>query len=95
MRAAFLEKPISILAVGTLLAFSLSLFGCSNPRASLMDARAEAGSAVNGAAYLPVGVTPPAREQPTLTADQQTRLRNELTTAAIRQAQAVEARDRN
>ena len=92
MRAAFLEKPISVLAVGTLLALSLSLFGCSNPRASLMDARAEA---VNGGAYLPVGVTPPARDQPTLTADEQTRLRNELTTAAVRQAQAVEARDRN
>lgn len=92
MRAAFLDKPISILTVGALLAFSLSLFGCSNPRASLMDARAEA---VNEAAYLPVGVTPPARDQPTLTADQQTRLRNELTTAAVRQAQAVEARDRN
>jgi hypothetical protein len=95
MRAAFLEKPISVLAVGTLLALSLSLFGCSNPRASLMDARAEAASAVNEAAYLPVGVTPPARDQPTLTADEQARLRNELITAAVRQAQAVEARDQN
>lgn len=94
MRVAFFDRPIA-LAMGSLVIVSLSLGSCSNPGASLMDARAEANSPVKGGAYLPVGVTPPPRDQPTMTADEQARLRSELTTAGIRQALAVKARDKN
>lgn len=96
MRASFFNGPISALALGSLVLLSLPLGGCANHSASLMDARAEvAASPVKGGTYLPVGVTPPPREQPTMTADEQARLRNELTTTQRRQALAVKARDEN
>ena len=60
-----------------------------------MDARAELTSPVKGGYYLPVGVTPPPREQPTMTVEEQARLRRELTTAGVHQALAVKARDQD
>lgn len=81
--------------MGSLLALSLSLGGCSHPGESLMNARAEVTSPVKGGYYLPVGVTPPPREQPTMTVDEQATLRNELTKAGIRQALAVKARGKD
>ncbi len=94
MRVAFFDRAIAV-AIASLLVLGLSVGGCSNSAASLMDVRAEATSAVKGGYYLPVGVTPPPREQPTMTADEQARLRSELTTAGVRQALAVKARDRD
>jgi hypothetical protein len=94
MRVSFFNRPASAFALLSLV-LSLLLSGCSSPGASLMDARAEVSSPVKGGFYLPVGVTPPPREQPTMTADEQARLRNELTTAQRRQALAVKARDRD
>lgn len=94
MRAAFFDRPI-VVAMGSLAVLGLSLGGCSNPGASLMDARAEAASPVKAGYYLPVGVTPPPREQPTMTAEEQARLRRELTKAGVHQALAVKARDKD
>jgi hypothetical protein len=95
MCGAFFDKPKSALALAAVLALSFPLQGCSTPAASLMDARAEDGSPVKGGTYLPVGVTPPPRQQPTMTADEQLTLRNELASARIRQELAVKASDRN
>ena len=94
MGGAFFDRPMAV-AMGSLVTLSLSLGGCTNLRTSLMDARAEASSPVKRGAYLPVGVTPPPREQPTMTVDEQAKLRRELTIAGVRQGLAVEARDKN
>lgn len=81
--------------MASLVALSLSLGGCSHSGGSLMDARAEVTSPVKGGYYLPVGVTPPPREQPTMTVEEQARLRRELTTAGVHQALTVKARDKD
>lgn len=94
MRVVFFDRSIA-LAIGALVIVGFFLGGCSNPGASLMDARAEIRSPTKGGYYLPVGVTPPPREQPTMTADEQATLRSELTSAGVHQALAVKARDKN
>lgn len=94
MRVVFFDRSIA-LAIAALMIAGLFLGGCSHSGASLMDARAEVRSSVKGGAYLPVGVTPPPRDQPTMTADEQARLRRELTTAGVQQALAVKVRDRD
>lgn len=95
MRLANFDRRISVLALGFLTVVSLPLGGCSNIGGSLMDARAEVRTPPQRGAYLPVGVTPPPRAQPTMTVDEQARLRNELKRAGASQALAVKARDRS
>jgi hypothetical protein len=50
------------------------------------DARAES-------AYLPVGVTPPLRDEPTMTVDEQSKLKKELSDARDRQTSNFKAKD--
>jgi len=59
------------------------------------DARAELWAPPERGTYLAIGDKPPAREQDPLTVDEQTKLKNELTTARSRQVAAVKARDRS
>ncbi len=94
MRVTLFDNSTA-LGLAAVLAFSLPLQGCSNPNGFLMGARAQLSSPVKGGVYLPVGSTPPPREQPAMTENEQARLRNELTTLRSRQALAVKARDRN
>jgi hypothetical protein len=92
MRVAFFDGPIS--ALGAALALTLSLGGCSHPQTSLtMEARAETWAPAQGGTYLAVGDKPPLREQEPMTVDEQTKLKNELTGARLRQDAAVKARD--
>ena len=81
------DGKITALAAAALLMSSLSLAGCatSNAGSSLMDARAEA-PAPKTSVYLPVQDLPPKREQPAMTADEQSKLKKELTAARDRQA---------
>ena len=50
------------------------------------DARAQAPAPSTAGTYPPVEVTPPKRELPPMTADEQSKLKNDLTTARDRQA---------
>ena len=92
MRVAFFNRPVSPLVLSAVLI--LSLAGCSHSEKSLtMDARAELWAPAEPGTYLPVGDKPPPREQETMTVDEQTKLKGELTTARARQVSAVKARD--
>ena len=87
MGIAYVYKQMTALAVAALLVLSLSLGGCatSTGGSSLMDARAEAPAPPKTSAYLPVEVLPPAREKPTMTPDERSKLQKELIAARDRQ----------
>jgi hypothetical protein len=87
------ERKITALAVGALVLLSLSLGGCATATggSSLMDARAEAPAPPKTSAYLPVEVLPPAREKPTMTPDERSKLQKELIVARDRQETAGKA----
>src|SRR5665647_1409796 len=88
MGIAYVYRQITALAAGTSLLLSLSLGGCATSTAgsSLMDARAEAPAPPKTSAYLPVEDVPPRPEKPAMTADEQSKLKKDLTAARDRQA---------
>jgi hypothetical protein len=92
MGIAYVYKQMTALAAA-LLVLSLSLGGCatSTGGSSLMDARAEAPAPPKTSAYLPVEVLPPAREKPTMTPDERSKLQKELISARDRQERAAPA----
>ena len=77
------DRKFTTLAAAVLLSI-LSLGGCvaSTP----MDARAEVPGPPKPTAYPPVVDVPPRPEKPAMTADEQLKLKKELTTAHDRQA---------
>ena len=89
MGIAYVNGQVTALAVRAVLLSSLSLGGCASSSSSLMDARAEAPSPQQK--YLPVEDLPPKREKPAMTADEQAKLKNELTAARDRQAASAKA----
>jgi hypothetical protein len=93
MDIAYVYKQKTALAAAALLLLSLSLGGCATATggSSLMDARAEAPAPPKTSAYLPVEVLPPAREKPTMTADERSKLQKELIVARDRQETAGKA----
>jgi len=93
MGIAYVYKRMTALAAAVLLLLSLSLGGCATATggSSLMDARAEAPAPPKTSAYLPVGVLPPAREKPTMTPDERSKLQKELIVARDRQETAGKA----
>jgi hypothetical protein len=92
MGIAYVYKQMTALAAA-LLVLSLSLGGCatSTGGSSLMDARAEAPAPPKTSAFLPVEVLPPAREKPTMTPDERSKLQKELISARDRQERAAPA----
>ncbi len=86
----YVKVRLTALGSGALLLTSLSLGGCatSTSSSSLMEAHAEATSPSKTGVYLPVGALPPNREQPTMTADEQSKLKKAL--VAAREGQAKE-----
>ena len=88
MGIAYVNGQVTALAVRAVLLSSLSL-GCASSSSPLMDARAEAPSPQQK--YLPVEDLPPKREKPAMTADEQAKLKNELTAACDRQAASAKA----
>jgi len=93
MGIAYFYKQKTALAATALLLLSLSLGGCATATggSSLMDARAEAPAPPKTSAYLPVGVLPPAREKPTMTPEERSKLQKELIVARDRQEIAGKA----
>jgi hypothetical protein len=87
MGIAYVYRQIAALAAGTPLLLSLSLGGCATAGLSLMDARAEAPPS----AYLPVHDLPPKREMPAMTADERSKLKQELLAARDHQDAAAKA----
>ena len=83
------DRRFTALAAAVLLSI-LSLGGCvtSTP----MDARAEVPGPPKPTAYLPVEDVPPRPEKPAMTADEQSKLKKDLTAARDRQASDVKAR---
>ena len=84
------NRPATALAAATLL-LTTSLGGCATSSAgsSLMDARAEMPTHPKTTGYLPVEDLPP--DRPTMTSDQQSKLKNELIAARARQEAAEKA----
>jgi hypothetical protein len=83
------ERKMSAFAAAALLLSSLSLGGCatSTPGSSLMDARAEQpGQPPKTTGYPAVEDVPPPPEKPAMTADEQSKLKKELSAARDRQA---------
>ena len=70
-----------------------SLGGCitSSANSSLMDARAEAPKPSALRAYMPVEDVPSDRKTPALTADEQSKLKKELSAVRDRQTEAAKA----
>jgi hypothetical protein len=94
MRFAFFDGPISHLMLGAAIALSLPLGGCAHSNPPLLtDARAEAWAPPGRCTFPPIGDTPPPREHPAISADEQAKLRRELTAARGRQIAAVKTRD--
>ena len=89
MGIAYVSGQVTALAVRAVLLSILSLGGCASSSSSLMDARAEAPSPQQK--YLPVEDLPPKREKPAMTADEQAKLKKELTAARDRQATSAKA----
>jgi hypothetical protein len=77
-------------ASGVLMLASLSLGGCatSASSSSMMDSHAAIPAPPKTGVYLPVEVLPPNREEPTMTADEQSKLKKTL--IAAREGQAKE-----
>jgi hypothetical protein len=91
MGIAYVNKQIRALTAGALLLLTLSLGGYATSTAglSLMDARADEASAPRKTSGYPsLGVPPPPRE--IMTADEQLKLKKELT--AARRASAAKAK---
>jgi hypothetical protein len=93
MDITYFCKQRTALAATALLLLSLSLGGCATATggSSLMDARAEAPAPPKASAYLPVEVLPPAREKPTMTPEERSKLQKELIVARDRQETAGKA----
>ena len=91
MSFAYLNVPQA--AAGAVLVLSLSLGGCASSNPSLMDARAEAPAPASQ--YMPVEDLPPKREKPAMTADEQSKLKKQLSDMRDRQAAAAKARNNN
>jgi hypothetical protein len=89
MSLAYLKEQMA--AAGAVLVLSLSLGGCASSNSSLLDARAEAPAPADK--YLPVEDLPPKREKPSMTVDEQSKLKKQLMDARDRQGSAVKARD--
>jgi hypothetical protein len=83
------DRRFTALAAAVLLSI-LSLGGCvtSTP----LDARAEVPGPPKPTAYLPVEDVPPRPEKPAMTADEQSKLKKDLTATRDRQASDVKAR---
>ena len=88
MGIAYVNGQVTALAVRAVLLSRLSLGGCASSSSSF-DARAEAPSPQQK--YLPVEDLPPKREKPAMTADEQAKLKKELTAARDRQAASAKA----
>lgn len=90
MLIEYVNVRLMALACGVLLLTSLSLGGCatSASSSSMMDAHAEIPAPPKAGVYLPVEVLPPNREQPAMTADEQSKLKKAL--IAAREGQAKE-----
>ena len=90
------ERQISALAAAALLLSSLSLGGCGTSTAgsSLMDARAEEPGHPKTTGYPAVEDVPPRPEKPAMTADEQLKLKKELSATRDRQAPGGKARTR-
>jgi hypothetical protein len=98
MGIAYVNGQVTALAVRAVLLSSLSLGGCASSSSSLMDARAcrvrhrardcarlcrrRCKAPSPQQKYLPVEDLPPKREKPAMTADEQAKLKKELTAAA-------------
>ncbi|MGY3494931.1 hypothetical protein [Bradyrhizobium sp. USDA 4502] len=92
MFVVYLHLPRTVIAAGMLL-LSASLCGCATfTDSSLMDARAE--MTAEPGSYLPVEDLPKPRKHPAMTADQQSKLLNELSAARERQSAAAKAQGR-
>ena len=83
------RPPTAFAAAALLLAASLGGCATSTGGSSLMDARAEMPAQPKTTGYLPVEDLPPDRQ--TMTSDQQSKLKNELTAARARQEAAEKA----
>src|SRR3984885_14207435 len=88
------ERKISALAAAALLLSSLSLGGCATSSAgsSLMDARAEEPGHPKTTGYPDVEDVPPRPEKPAMTADEQLKLKKDLSATRDRQAPGGKAR---
>ena len=93
MGIAYVYKQITALAAVTSLLMSLSLGGCATSTAgsSLMDARAEEPGHPKTTGYPAVHDVPPRPEKPAMTADEQSKLKKDLTAARDRQASRAKA----
>ena len=93
MCIAYVNGRVGALTAGALLLLALSLGGCatSTVGSSLMDARAEVPPPRPPSAYLPVEDLPPSRKA--MTADERSKLKNELTAARDHQATAAKANE--
>jgi hypothetical protein len=82
------DRKISAFAVAVLLLSGLSLGGCATSitGSSLMDARAEAPAPMKTSSYPAVEDMPPKRAVPTMTADEQSKLKKDLIAARDRRA---------
>ena len=89
MAIAHSHEQATALAAGAVLLLTVSLGGCvtSTASSSPMDARAELPAPPKTSAYPSVEELPPGREG--MTADERTKLRNELIAARDRQAAPV------
>jgi hypothetical protein len=88
------ERKISAFAAVALLLSSLSLGGCasSSVGSSLMDARAEQPGHPKTTGYPAVEDVPPWPEKPAMTADEQLKLKKELSATGDRQAPGGKAK---
>jgi hypothetical protein len=77
------DRRFTALAAAVLLLSILSLGGCAT--STPMDARAEVPGPPKSSAYLPVEDVPPRPEKPAMTADEQSKLKKDLTAARDRQ----------
>ena len=90
MGIAYGNVRVTALASGALLLLSLSLGGCPSPAgvSSVMDARAEVTDHPKTTGYPAVEDVPPRPDKPTMTADEQSKLKKAL--IATREGQAEE-----
>jgi hypothetical protein len=84
--------PRAAVAPALLLLISVGLEGCvtSNAGSSPMDSRAEAPKAAPSRVYMPVEAMPSDQRMPALTADEQSKLKKDLT--VVRDGQAAKAK---
>jgi hypothetical protein len=91
--ASYVNGQVTVLAGTAALLLTVSLGGCatSTARSSLMDARAEIPTPPKTRGYLPVEDLPLNRQIQITTADEQSRLKEELIAERDRQAASVKA----